>query len=293
MIHSFHPHLEGLTLESQICEREKFFFATTTETMGPGRVAMKMGLRFAKGGGVTRRWRRGLSVASTNARVEAVLFDMDGVLVSSDGISRMAARDVLKDLYAIDVDPEEFLAYTGMGEGVFLAGVARSHGVEIDVDRAKAAFFETYLAEYCDGSVDISFPGAVELVKACKDAGLKVAVASAADYIKVEGNLSAGRIDIGLFDAVISADQFVGKLKPNPDIFLAAGEALGVAPAHCVVIEDAIAGIEAARRAGMRVVGVSTTMSVDALLGAEHTPDMVRGEIGEILLDDLVQCSVS
>jgi len=173
---------------------------------------------------------RKMAAASTTAPVEAVLFDMDGVLVSSDRISRLAARDVLKDLYAIDVDPEVFLAYTGMGEGVFLAGVAKAHGVEIDVDRTKAAFFETYLAKYCDGSENISFPGAVELVKACKNAGLKVAVASAADYIKVQGNLAAGRIDIGLFDAVISADQFVGKLKPNPDIFLAAGEALGVAP---------------------------------------------------------------
>ena len=230
---------------------------------------------------------RKMAAASTTAPVEAVLFDMDGVLVSSDRISRLAARDVLKDLYAIDVDPEEFLAYTGMGEGVFLAGVAKAHGVEIDVDRTKAAFFETYLAKYCDGSENISFPGAVELVKACKNAGLKVAVASAADYIKVQGNLAAGRIDIGLFDAVISADQFVGKLKPNPDIFLAAGEALGVAPAHCVVIEDAIAGIEAARRAGMRVIGVSTTMSAEDLLGAAYTPDMVRDSIGAIQLDEL------
>lgn len=231
---------------------------------------------------------RKMAAASTTAPVEAVLFDMDGVLVSSDRISRLAARDVLKDLYAINVDPEEFLAYTGMGEGVFLAGVAKAHGVEIDVDRTKAAFFETYLAKYCDGSENISFPGAVELVKACKNAGLKVAVASAADYIKVQGNLAAGRIDIGLFDAVISADQFVGKLKPNPDIFLAAGEALGVAPAHCVVIEDAIAGIEAARRAGMRVIGVSTTMSAEDLLGAAYTPDMVRDSIGAIQLDELI-----
>ena len=109
------------------------------------------------------------------------------------------------------MDPKEFLAYTGMGEGVFLAGVAQSYGVTIDVEKTKAAFFDRYLSEYCNGSVNIGYPGAAELVTACKERGLKVAVASAADRVKVDGNLKAGGIDIGMFDAVVSADQFEGK----------------------------------------------------------------------------------
>ena len=186
------------------------------------------------------------------------------------------------------MDPEEFLAYTGMGEGVFLAGVAQSYGVTIDVEKTKAAFFDRYLSEYCNGSVNISYPGAADLVTACKERGLKVAVASAADRVKVDGNLKAGGIDIGMFDAVVSADQFEGKLKPNPDIFLAASARLGVPPDQCVVIEDAVAGVEAARRAGMRVVGVSTTVGEEKLMTGEYTPDFVRGQIGDITLDDLL-----
>jgi len=186
------------------------------------------------------------------------------------------------------VDPKEFLAYTGMGEGVFLAGVAQSYGVTIDVEKTKAAFFDRYLSDYCNGSVNIGYPGAAELVTACKERGLKVAVASAADRVKVDGNLKAGGIDIGMFDAVVSADQFEGKLKPNPDIFLAASARLGVPPDQCVVIEDAVAGVEAARRAGMRVVGVSTTVGEEKLVTGEYTPDFVRGQIGDIALDDLL-----
>lgn len=186
------------------------------------------------------------------------------------------------------MDPEEFLAYTGMGEGVFLAGVAQTYGVTIDVEKTKAAFFDRYLSEYCNGSVNIGYPGAADLVTACKERGLKVAVASAADRVKVDGNLKAGGIDIGMFDAVVSADQFEGKLKPNPDIFLAASARLGVPPDQCVVIEDAVAGVEAARRARMRVVGVSTTVGEEKLMTGEYTPDFVRGQIGDITLDDLL-----
>jgi len=228
-------------------------------------------------------------MSSSPDEVRAVLFDMDGVLVSSDGISRLAARDTLKQLYGITVDPDEFLAYTGMGEGVFLSSVAAAHGVEIDqIAKTKDLFFDIYLRDYCNGSVNISFPGAASLVQACKEKGMSVAVASAADYVKVEANLKAGAIDIGMFDAVVSADAFEGKLKPNPDIFLAASKALGVDPRHCVVIEDAVSGVEAGQRAGMRVIGVTTTLTPEVLCAGEYVPDVLKGEIGDISLDDIL-----
>ena len=238
---------------------------------------------------LTRSLTHSLTHSLTRSLTHSLLACQDGVLVTSDGISRLAARDVLEELYDIRVDPEEFLEFTGMGEGVFLAGVASKYGVTIDVERTKAAFFEKYLSEYCDGSVDISFPGSAALVKACKDRGLGVAVASAADRVKVEGNLKAGRIDIDLFDVVVSADAFEGKLKPNPDIFLAASAGLQVAPENCVVIEDALAGVEAAKRAGMRCVAVSTTLSREKLMAGEYVPELVKAEIGEITVEDLIR----
>ena len=71
---------------------------------------------------------------------------------------------------------------------------------------------------------------------------------------QVHANLGAAGIPLDLFDTIVSADAFE-KLKPSPDIFLAAAAQLGVPPANCVVIEDAVAGVQAARAAGGWVGG--------------------------------------
>ena len=187
-------------------------------------------------------------------------------------------------LYGIpDVDPSEFIPFVGQGEAVFLSGVARARGVsDIDISTLKAAFFEAYLAALTEPGVSIGAPGARALVTACRAAGLKTAVASAADYVKAEANLkNAGfSTDLGIdFDAIITADAFE-KLKPSPDVFLAAAKAVATPPAHCVVIEDAPAGVAAARAAGMRVLGVCTTLSHDQMV--EEGPDDVAADTSEV-----------
>jgi beta-phosphoglucomutase-like phosphatase (HAD superfamily) len=84
--------------------------------------------------------------------------------------------------------------------------------------------------------------------------GWKQALASSAPQPNIDAALSA--LDLGrLLDAVVSADE-VGRGKPDPAIFLEAARRLGLPPGRCVVVEDAPAGIEAARRAGMRSIGV-------------------------------------
>lgn len=87
-------------------------------------------------------------------------------------------------------------------------------------------------------------------MRACQAAGLKIAVASSADMVKVNANLRAAGLHDVTFDAIVAADAFE-RLKPAPDIFLEASRQLGVPPAACVVIEDAAAGVQAARAAGM------------------------------------------
>jgi HAD superfamily hydrolase (TIGR01509 family) len=214
-----------------------------------------------------------------------VLFDMDGVLCESETISRLAAAEAMRELYGIDADPSEFAAFTGMGEAIFLGGVCAARGVtNFDAAAAKAKFFEVYLSRYCVPGADIACAGARDLVAACRAAGLRTAVASSADLVKVHANLAAADIPLSMFDAVVSADAFEN-LKPAPDIFLAAAAELDVAPAACVVIEDAVAGVQAARAARMRVVGVTTTLPEAALRAAG--PDMLRGGIGEVGVEDL------
>ncbi|XP_041999444.1 protein SUPPRESSOR OF QUENCHING 1, chloroplastic isoform X1 [Salvia splendens] len=218
-------------------------------------------------------------------KVSAVLFDMDGVLCNSEELSRLAAVDVFAEM-GVQVTVEDFVPFMGTGEAKFLGGVASVKGVEgFNPESAKKRFFEIYLDKYARPNSGIGFPGAYELVEQCKTKCLKVAVASSADRIKVDANLAAAGLQLSMFDAIVSADAFEN-LKPAPDIFLAASKILDVPTNECLVIEDALAGIQAAKSAGMRCIAVTTTLAEDTLRAAG--PSLIRREIGDISLDDIL-----
>lgn len=216
---------------------------------------------------------------------DAVLFDMDGVLCDSEIASRNAAVCVFRRFYNVTVRAEDFAPFTGTGEANFLAGVAKVYKVaNFDAEVAKQQFFEVY---HKHGYVNElrSFPGVDGLVRRVKQLGLKVAVASSADRVKVDANLSAIGLGAEQFDFVTCGDDIERK-KPAPDVFLAAARGVGVAAARCVVVEDAEAGVVAAKRAGMRCVAVSTSLPGAALSAAGA--DVVRVEPALIEVRDLL-----
>ncbi|OMP09371.1 hypothetical protein COLO4_05541 [Corchorus olitorius] len=218
-------------------------------------------------------------------KVSAVLFDMDGVLCNSENPSRKAAVDLFAEM-GVQVTVEDFVPFTGMGEANFLGGVAKVKGVkDFETEAAKKRFFEIYLDKYAKPNSGIGFPGALELITQCKNKGLKVAVASSADRIKVDANLAAAGLPISMFDAIVSADAFEN-LKPAPDIFLAAAKLLDVPTDECVVIEDALAGVQAAKAAKMRCIAVTTSLTEEALNDAG--PSFIRKNIGSVSLDDIL-----
>jgi len=110
---------------------------------------------------------------------------MDGVLCDSEIISRRAAVEVFKELYDLDVTPEDFVPFGGQGEEYFLGGVAKKYGADFNAAQAKSKFFDIYFEKYARPGAGIGYPGALELVKTCKDAGLKVVLASSANMIKL------------------------------------------------------------------------------------------------------------
>ncbi|KAF3453177.1 hypothetical protein FNV43_RR03614 [Rhamnella rubrinervis] len=218
-------------------------------------------------------------------KVSAVLFDMDGVLCDSEEPSRRAAVDVFAEL-GVEVTVEDFVPFMGTGEANFLGGVASVKGVKgFNPEAAKKRFFEIYLDKYAKPNSGIGFPGALELITQCKSKGLKVAVASSADRIKVDANLAAAALPLSMFDAIVSADAFE-KLKPAPDIFFAASKILKVPTSECIVIEDALAGVQAAKAAGMRCIAVTTTLSEETLRTAG--PSLIRNDIGNVSLNDIL-----
>jgi HAD superfamily hydrolase (TIGR01509 family) len=188
------------------------------------------------------------------------------------------------------VSPEEFIPFVGTGEANFLSGVAKQRGIsEPDIPKLKDLFFSEYLTalKSSTGGEQIAAPGARALVAACRAAGLRTAVASAADLVKVDASLDAvGFVPRGdFFDAVVTADAFE-RLKPAPDAFLAAAAAVGTDPRNCVVIEDAPAGVAAARAAGMRVLGVCTTLTRQQM--EAEGPDAVRRDTSEVTVEELL-----
>lgn len=212
--------------------------------------------------------------------IAAVIFDMDGVLTDSEPLINAAAIAMFNER-GLRVQPEDFHPFIGTGELRYLGGVAEKYGFPLDLQEAKRRTYEIYL-ELVPARLR-AFPGAVELVQRCRAAGLRTAVASSADLIKIEANLRKIGLPPAGWEAVISAEDATHK-KPAPDLFLAAARRLQLAPAQCVVIEDALSGIQAARAAGMRCVAVASSYPADRLRQA----DVVRSTIAEVTLADLL-----
>jgi beta-phosphoglucomutase len=118
----------------------------------------------------------------------------------------------------------------------------------------------------------IPLPGALEWLATLRAGGWKQAIASSAPRVNVDMMLRVAGLE-GYLDAVVSADEVtIGK--PDPQVFLRAAEKLDVPPSRCVVVEDAAAGIEGARRAGMRSVGVTKNGQLPADLFVRSLADL-------------------
>lgn len=211
--------------------------------------------------------------------MRAVIFDMDGVLTDSEPLICAAATEMFRER-GVTVRPADFHPFVGTGENRYLGGVAEKYGVALDIIEAKARTYELYLAmvpaqlEAC--------PGAVDLVRKCREAGWHCAVASSADRIKIVANLNKIGLPPGTWQAIVTAED-VERRKPDPDLFLLAASRLGLSPSRCTVVEDAVNGVTAAKAAGMRCVAVATTFPAALLAQA----DIVRASAADVTLADL------
>ena len=204
---------------------------------------------------------------------------MDGVLTDSEPLINAAAVAMFKEK-GLTVQPEDFLPFVGTGENRYLGGVAGKYNFPFDLEADKKRTYEIYL-ELVPTQLR-AFPGAQNLVHECRKAGLKIAVASSADRIKIEANLKKIGLPPAIWDSIVTGEDVVHK-KPAPDIFLAAADKLHLTRSQCTVVEDAVNGVEAAKAAGMRCVAVAQSFASDRLQAA----DLIRDTIGEVTLRDL------
>lgn len=199
---------------------------------------------------------------------QLVIFDCDGVLVDSEPIAAKVLADFIS-AHGRPTEAEECLTtFTGLSI-IRVGEIIRSDwGVDLAEDFAdqlrpldKAAF-EARLKP---------LPGAAQTIRRLQSAGIKVCVASSGLPEKIHHSLSiTGLLD--LFEGHLFSAVVVEHGKPAPDLFLHASAHMGVAPENCCVIEDSVAGVQAAKSAGMEVM---------AFCGATHADDRHQQKLAD------------
>ena len=201
--------------------------------------------------------------------IKGVLFDMDGVLVDSEDYICKAAIEVFRE-NGVMVKTEDFQPFVGMGENRYLGGVAEKYSIKLDIINAKVRTYQIY-GEITRGQLK-PLPGSIEFLNLCRKRGLKVALATSADRIKMEVSLKAIGLSEKSFNSTINGLEIERK-KPFPDIYIKASENLGLKPSACLVIEDAISGVKAAKEAGCKCLAVTTSFGREALFEADWICD--------------------
>lgn len=205
------------------------------------------------------------------APARAVLWDVDGTLVDSSEYHWRSWRDALA-AESFTLTRERFAASFGQRNDEILRDYFGADFPAAEVERVGGAKETEYRRLVRESGVEL-LPGVRRWLERLRRDGWLQAVASSAPRANLDAILAALRIE-EFFRAVVSAED-VTRGKPDPQVFLTAAERLGVAPGSCVVVEDAPAGTEAARRAGMRAVGVLTShTSIEADLVARRLDEL-------------------
>ena len=211
---------------------------------------------------------------------KAVIWDMDGVIADTAPYHFKAWREVFRKK-GVDFTEEDFRRNFGQRNDTIVRntlgkGVSPSE-VEA-VAREKEAIFRRVLGQNIK-----PFPGAVPLIKSLRERGFKIALASSAPMENIQ--IITGGLGVSsYFDSIVTGRD-VAEGKPSPQGFLLAAQRLGVVPKDCVVIEDAVAGVIACKRAGMHCVAVTNTHPKEKLAEA----DLVVDTLEKVTADDLAK----
>lgn len=221
-------------------------------------------------------------------RLEAVIFDLDGVVTRTAGTHARAWKETFDPLLAragqppFDVAADYLSSVDGKPREDGVRSLLAARGIAVDEAevRSLAAHKDALFHERLKDGVEV-FPASLALIRALRGRGVRTAVVSASRNC-VEVLRAAGALD--LFDARVDGND-AARLglagKPAPDTFLHAAQLLGVPPARAAVVEDALAGVAAGRAGGFAVViGVDRAGQAAAL--REHGATLVVRDLGEL-----------
>jgi beta-phosphoglucomutase family hydrolase len=217
------------------------------------------------------------------AKQRAFIFDMDGTIVDNMAFHTRSWITFF-ERRGKDIDPDEFFRSTAgrQGKEIIRAHMGehlQDHEVSVLNQEKESVYRELYAPHRK------TVAGFEQLIAQAKARGVALAVATAAPNANIEFTLDG--LDLRRhFDTVAGAAD-VARGKPNPDVFLLAAERCGVAPADCIVFEDAPLGVEAARRAGMRAVVLTTTLPAEAFAEFDNVI-RIASDFSQLDIDQLL-----
>jgi len=189
--------------------------------------------------------------------MKAVIFDFDGTLADLFEQHLEAFQETIKKHFGLKYTRGDLDAGYGMTGEDILKLYFRKHGLKVSEEKLMQVADERrrLALEKIGGHITL-LPGAEKLIKELKDAGVRVAIATSCSKNVCDRIFSMPQFK-GRLDATTTGSE-VSEGKPNPEIFLKTAEKLGVKAGECIVFEDSAYGVKAAKKAGMKVIAVTT-----------------------------------
>jgi len=219
------------------------------------------------------------------SKAYGLIFDVDGVIADTESVNRRVSVQVFADLFGIQgVKPEDFNEGLGRGAHAYIKAAARVNNINLSEAQLEQAvqYRQDLFLEVLKTEPLPPYPGIMELIEAgLASTDFQVAIATSGTLVKSRAALCAAGIPYPRM-VYVNGDDVTHK-KPDPQLFLIAAERMGLAPQHCVVIEDAPNGVEAAKAAGALCIAVTNTTPAAALGQA----DVICDSLAPIDLDTL------
>jgi len=209
--------------------------------------------------------------------MDAVLFDMDGVIVDTEEFWRAREAEVILPAAVADGDPTQ-AEIRGINYRETYDYLAERY--EMALDREEFLnLYESAAADLYDGA-DL-MPGFLDLVANLRDCGVRIAVVSSSPHTWIDRVVERFDLDV---DAVVSTEDIDGPGKPAPDVYATAAAAVDADPADCVAVEDSPNGVRAATRAGIPTIAYGgDSTAVELADYRADDPAALRALIDELL----------
>jgi len=192
--------------------------------------------------------------AMPRSSTKAVIWDMDGVIADTAPYHIKAWQEVLQKR-GVNLTEDDFRHSFGQRNDTIIRNALGKEVSQEEIDtiaKEKEASFRQRIRQNLK-----PFPGAIKLIKSLAEGGFKLALASSAPIENIQLLITGLGIN-DYFQTIISGRD-VAEGKPSPQVFLLAAQRLGIEPKNCLVIEDAVAGVSAAKKAGMRCLAITNT----------------------------------